>query len=173
MEQSGQLAKELLELVPLDDDQTRAHKGVENGREEEHVEDEGRVVAPHAQQVDELHQVHRHHGQDEGKLAPVAPRSGVQHGQVAPHPHVDAHQANVLDCHLCVLSCAYSTYDSDSDSDSYSDSYSSSPADPLQTVPQSAEQMSFISRRLPPSRKAISVVAVDNINGIRQGKGSG
>jgi len=97
VEQSAQSPEEQLELVTLDYDQPRAHQGVENGREEEHVEDEGGQVAPHPQKVDELHQIHRRHGQDEGELPPVGARSGVQNGQVAPHSHIGAHQANILD----------------------------------------------------------------------------
>lgn len=159
MEQSGQLAEKLLELAPLDYDQPRAHQGVENGREEEHVQNEGGQVAPHPQQVDELHQIHRSHRQHEGELAPAGARSGVQHGQVSPHPHVDAHQADILDCHCSALSI------------------SSLPADPLQTVLQSAGQMSFILHQLSPSRRAICGLAIDTINGsgstIRNGSGIG
>jgi len=40
-------------------------------------------------------------------------------------------------------------------------------------VPQSAEQMSFISHQLSPSRKAICGVAIDNFNGNGKAMGRG
>lgn len=91
-----QLLQESLELLVPCDGQPGAHQCIEYGREEEQIQYEGRQIAPHLQQVEELHRVHQAHGQHERVLPPAALRRRIQHGKKSPNAHIDCHQGDIL-----------------------------------------------------------------------------
>lgn len=95
-----QLLQKLLERQTLPHDEQRAHQGIEYGRKEEQIQYEGRQIAPHAQQEDELHQIHQANGQHKRVVPPASRRTGIEHRQTPPNAHIDGHQSNILS-HYC------------------------------------------------------------------------